>query len=126
MRLDLPRPDAHHELVYRVSGRYVLDRTVCRGNDDRVMNATHVSLVDTRRNAPVTVGFWIPSGDAASFEVTVTFICTVTDAVAVVRDGVDAQETLSGSCSPIPGSSTWGWITGSPRSTRCGARSVRK
>jgi hypothetical protein len=91
---DLLKPDAHHVLVYRVGGNYVLDADRLNGADERVVQATHVSLVDMRRNAPVVVRLEIPSQDAASFEVLVTFTCTVTDAIAVVRGGVDAQQAL--------------------------------
>lgn len=91
---DMLKPDAHHVLVYRVDGSYVLDSDRMRASDERVINATHVSMVDTRRDAPVVVQFEIPSSDAADFEVCVTFVCSVTDPVAVVRGGVDAQEAL--------------------------------
>jgi hypothetical protein len=91
---DLLKPDAHHVLVYRIGGNYVLDSDRMGGSDERVVQATHVSLVDVRRDAPVVVRLEIPSKDAASFEVLVTFTCTVTDAIAVVRGGVDAQQAL--------------------------------
>jgi hypothetical protein len=91
---DLLQPDAHHVLVYRIDGNYVLDSDRMNGTDERVVQATHVSLVDMRRDAPVVVRLEIPSQDAASFEVLVTFICTVTDAIAVVRGGVEAQQAL--------------------------------
>jgi hypothetical protein len=91
---DLLKPDAHHVLVYRINGDYVLDSDRMGGADERVVQATHVSLVDMRRNAPVVVRLEIPSKDAASFEVQVTFTCTVTDAIAVVRGGVDAGQAL--------------------------------
>lgn len=93
-RTDLLKPDAHHVLVYRIAGNYVLDSDRMGGSDERVVQATHVSLVDMRRDAPVVVRLEIPSKDAASFEVLVTFTCTVTDAIAVVRGGVDAQQAL--------------------------------
>jgi hypothetical protein len=93
-RTDLPRPDAHHVLVFRIGGNYVLDTDRMGGADDRVVQATHVSLVDMRRDAPVVVMLEIPSKDAASFEVIVTFTCSVTDPVAVVRGGVEAQQAL--------------------------------
>jgi hypothetical protein len=80
--------------VYRINGNYVLDTDRMGGADERVVQATHVSLVDVRRDAPVVVRLEIPSKDAASFEVLVTFTCTVTDAIAVVRGGVDAAQAL--------------------------------
>jgi hypothetical protein len=91
---DLLKPDAHHVLVYRIDGNYVLDSDRMDGAHERVVQATHVSLVDMRRDAPVVVRLEIPSKDAASFEVLVTFTCTVTDAIAVVRGGVDAGQAL--------------------------------
>jgi hypothetical protein len=94
MQDELLKPDAHHVLVYRVDGQYVLDSDRMQPTDERVINATHVSMVDVRRNAPAVVRLTIPSADAADFEVVVTFTCTVTDPVAVVRGGVDAREAL--------------------------------
>lgn len=105
---DLLRPDAHQVLVYRVDGQYVMDNDRMRGADERVVNATHVSVVDTRRNAPVTVTFDIHSADTATFEVAVTFVCTVTDPVAVVRGGVNAREAL------------WGYLQAHPRTFELG------
>jgi hypothetical protein len=93
---ELLRPNAHEVLVYRVDGRYVLDSDRLRGADDQVVGATHVSVVDTSRNRPVRVEFSIPSSDADKFAVYVTFVCTVNDAVAVVRGGVEAQTVLWG------------------------------
>lgn len=91
---ELLKPDAHHVLVYRVDGQYVLDSDRMLPVDERVIGATYVSMVDVRRNAPVSVVLNIPSADAADFEVVVTFTCTVTDPVAVVRGGIDAREAL--------------------------------
>ncbi|BCY05868.1 hypothetical protein [Actinoplanes sp. L3-i22] len=91
---DMLKPDAHHVLIYRVNGNYIQDSDRFGGSDERVVQATHVSMVDMRRNAPVVVRLEIPSQDAAAFEVFVTFTCTVTDAIAVVRDGVEAQQAL--------------------------------
>lgn len=91
---ELLKPDAHHVLVYRVNGVHVLDGDRMRRTDEQVVDATHVSMVDMRRNAPVRVVLEIPSADTSQFEVVVTFVCTVIDAVAVVHGGVDAQEAL--------------------------------
>jgi hypothetical protein len=96
IRSDLPTLDAHQVLVYRVDGQYVLDGDRMRKSDDRVVTATHVSVVDVRRDNPVVVHFEIPSADAASFKVTVTFSCTVTDPVSVVRSGVECRVALWG------------------------------
>jgi hypothetical protein len=95
-------------LVYRIDGQYVLDSDRMRAHDDRVINATHVSMVDTRRDAPVVVTFEIPSSDAAGFEVSVTFVCSVSDPVAVVRGGVDARTAL------------WGYLQAHPRTFELG------
>ncbi|MFC0533040.1 hypothetical protein [Phytohabitans kaempferiae] len=91
---ELLKPDAHHVLVYRVDGQYVLDNDRMPAADDRVVSATHVSMVDMRRDAPVVVTLHIPSADASYFEVVVMFVCTVNDPIAVVRGGVQAQEAL--------------------------------
>ncbi|MCY1145783.1 hypothetical protein OWR29_47980, partial [Actinoplanes sp. Pm04-4] len=66
------------------------------GADEQVVQATHVSLVDMRRDAPVVTRLEIPSRDQSTFEVLVTFTCTVTDPIAVVRGGVNAEEALLG------------------------------
>ena len=81
-------------LVYRVDGDYLLDSARLRRGDDDVVRATHVSVVDMRSGAPVVVELSIPSRDAAEFAVHATFACTVTDPVAVVRDGVCAGIAL--------------------------------
>ena len=91
---DLLKPDAHHVLVYRVDGQYIVDSDRMGASDERVINATHVSMVDVRRNTPVEAVLTIPSADASTFEVVVTFTCTVIDPVAVVRGGIDAREAL--------------------------------
>ena len=91
---EIPDADGHQVLVYRVDGEYVLDSARLRRGDDDVVRATHVSVVDMRAGAPVAVDLSIPSRDAAEFAVHVTFACTVTDPVAVVRDGVHAGTAL--------------------------------
>jgi hypothetical protein len=94
--LRLRPEDGHHVLVYRVDGDYVEDRGALGPRDDRLVRATHVSVVDKRQNAPVVVQLKIPSKDSRMFSVVVTFGCTVTDAVLVVRQGlVDPQQLLS-------------------------------
>ena len=91
----VPRAAAHQVLVYRVRGQYVLDNAELDYEDDQVLAANHVTVVDCRRDAPVTVELTIPSADAAHFTLRVTFTCTVNDPVAVVRNGVNAQSALA-------------------------------
>lgn len=91
---ELLQPDSHQVLVYRVNGDYVLDSDKMDGTHERVVQATHVSMVDMRRDAPVVVRLEIPSADASFFEVMVTFVCTVEDPVAVVRGGINAESAL--------------------------------
>lgn len=93
---ELPRPkEGHHVLVYKVGGRYMLDNVSLGARDELVVQASHVSVVDMRRDAPVQVAFEIPSADGSAFTVVVTFGCTVTDPVQVVREGLtDPQKIL--------------------------------
>lgn len=86
---ELPQRAAHHAVVYRVDGRYVLG-----SGDADVVGADRVSLVDVRREVPVTVEMSIPSADAGEFHLRVTFACTVTDPVAVVRENVQAAQSI--------------------------------
>lgn len=85
---ELPNPNAHHNLVYRVDGQYVLDNTELPLDAPQVTNATHVSLVDMTRDAAVMVQLDIPSADASSFTMQVTFVCTVNNPITVVREGL--------------------------------------
>jgi hypothetical protein len=50
--------------------------------------------VDGGGGVPVTVRLTIPSAKAAEFTVHVTFACTVTDPVRVVRENLDAERAL--------------------------------
>ncbi|KJK55414.1 hypothetical protein [Saccharothrix sp. ST-888] len=84
---ELPVAAGHEVLVYRVDGRYVLDTGRRRPGDEQLVAADHVSVVDLRRNAPVTVQLKIPSAEAAEFTVEVTFLCSVVDPAIVVREG---------------------------------------
>ncbi|MBF6442556.1 hypothetical protein [Nocardia farcinica] len=79
---------AHEVLVYRVQGRFVVDHDQRRASDDDVAAASHVSVVDVSVDAPVLVELKVRSADATDFTVHVTFRCTVTDAVLVVRNGL--------------------------------------
>ncbi|MEU5384557.1 hypothetical protein [Kitasatospora cineracea] len=85
---ELPTVSAHEVMVYRVDGKYHLDTGQRRLSDQQVVEASHVSVVDLRRNTPVTVTLAIPSAEASEFEVVVTFVCTVTDPVEIVEEGL--------------------------------------
>lgn len=85
---DLPRPGPHEVVVYKADGRYVVDDGRSRRGDNHVVNATSISVVDMRENAPVAVQAEIPSAGAAVFTVTVTFLCTVRRPDDVVEAGL--------------------------------------
>lgn len=92
---EVPKADAHQVLVYRVDGDYLVDRGRLGPSDEQVVNATHVSVVDMRRSAQVVVELPIPSRDASVFTMRVTFACTVTDPLVVVREGINAASVLA-------------------------------
>jgi hypothetical protein len=85
---ELPTVSAHEVMVYRVEGQYHLDTGQRRLSDQQVVEASHVSVVDLRRNTPVTVILTVPSAEASEFTVEVTFVCTVTDPVEIVKEGL--------------------------------------
>ncbi|MGW3966495.1 hypothetical protein ACWED2_42230 [Amycolatopsis sp. NPDC005003] len=91
---ELPRPNAHQVFVYRADGEYVLDSAQRRLDEEQVVNATHVSLVDLTRDAEVIVELAIPCAEAEDFTMRVTFVCTVTNPVSVVREGRGDAQTL--------------------------------
>jgi hypothetical protein len=94
-RKDIPKIKPHEVLVWRVGGRYIVDRRELRAHDDTVLRASSVSVVSVRPDTEVGVSFTIDSQDAAEFTVKVTFICSVLDPVVVVRDGqVNAADAL--------------------------------
>lgn len=94
---DLPYTRANHVLVYRVNGQHIVDSGRRALDDEAVVQASHVSVVDLTRDREVLVEFTIPSGDAKEFTVRVTFKCHVTDPVTVVREGQgDASRALLG------------------------------
>lgn len=94
---DLPRARASEVLVYLVDGNHMLDSGRRALDDDAVVRATYVSVVDLTRDREVGVEFPIPSGDAKEFTVRVTFTCHVTDPVTVVKEGQgDAARALLG------------------------------
>lgn len=94
---DLPYARANHVRVYRVKGQHIVDSGNRTLDDEAVVQASHVSVVDLTRDREVTVEFGIPSGDAKEFTVLVTFKCHVTDPVTVVKEGQgDASRALLG------------------------------
>ncbi len=84
----------HHVLVYRVDGEYVLDDASLDSRHDIVIRASHVTVVDTQRNAPIIVQLSIPARQSQSFTVKVTFGCTVVDPLIVVRQGLEDPQQL--------------------------------
>jgi hypothetical protein len=94
---EIPRPLPGHRLVYFTRGEYVLDTTSLPRDSPTVVDASQVAVVDVTSDTEVVVLLTIPSQDAGSFTVRVTFLCTVDDPVAVVRTGgADAESLLSG------------------------------
>jgi len=94
---EMVRPsEGHHVLVYRVDGEFVLDDASLDSRHDTVVRASHVTVVDTQRNAPIVVQLSIPAKQSQSFTVRVTFGCTVVDPLIVVRQGLkDPQQLLT-------------------------------
>lgn len=85
----------HYAIVYRVDGRFVRDDSQ-DWRSDVAVRATHVSVVDVRRNAPVTIRLKIPAQQSQVFTVEATFGCTVKDPVLVVQLGLtDPQQLLA-------------------------------
>jgi hypothetical protein len=92
---EMPALNPHEVRVYRVGGQFIVDDGRRGPDDNRVVNATSVSVVNMRRGADVGATFEIASKDAAKFTVQVNFVCSVVDPVTVVRDGqTDASESL--------------------------------
>lgn len=93
---DLPLPNAHEAVVYKSGNSYVVDDGRSRPTDAHIANATNISVVDMRENAPVTVQVSIPSAGADVFAVQVTFLCTVRKPDDVVNSGLtDMAEPLT-------------------------------
>lgn len=92
---ELPRAGAHEIWVYRVDGHYVVSRGDLGRDDESVVRADCVSLVNVSRGVPVTVEMTIPSAEASDFTMRITFACTVTDPAVVVRENVQAAEMIS-------------------------------
>ncbi|GIF25080.1 hypothetical protein BJ973_007337 [Actinoplanes tereljensis] len=91
---ELPKAGAHEVWVYRVEGRYVVNRGELARDDDNVVRADCVSLVNISRGMPITVEMTIPSAEASNFIMRITFSCTVTDPALVVRENVQASEAI--------------------------------
>ena len=85
---ELPLPNAHEAVVYKTAGAYIVDDGRSRTSDEHVVNATNITVVDMREDAPVTVQATIPSAGAAEFVIQVTFLCTVKKPEEVVEAGL--------------------------------------
>ncbi|MEW2354881.1 hypothetical protein [Spirillospora sp. NPDC029432] len=93
---EIPRPTAGQVLVLRSDGRYVLDNGRLGLNDEIVLAATHVSVVDMTQNKQIRVEFAVPSAEGSEFTVLVDFTCRVLDPVAVVEAGLgDIRDFLA-------------------------------
>ncbi|WP_306211849.1 coiled-coil domain-containing protein [Actinoplanes sp. RD1] len=94
-RHDVPRPrEGHFVLVYKVGNRYVVDNMNLGPRDDKVINASQVTVVDLGRQTPVEVELTIPSRDHSFFTVVVTFACSVDEPVEVVQGGITDPGTI--------------------------------
>ncbi|MEV5575777.1 hypothetical protein AB0L06_37555 [Spirillospora sp. NPDC052269] len=93
---EVPNPTAGQVLVLRSGGRYVLDNGRLGLDDETVLAATHVSVVDMTENRQVRVDISVPSAEGGEFSVHVDFACRVHDPVAVVEAGIgDVREALA-------------------------------
>jgi hypothetical protein len=92
---EIPKIKPHEVLVYRVGSKFVVDERELRAYHTMVVRASSVSVVSVQCGTEVEVSIKIDSQDASEFTVKVTFVCSVVDPVAVVRDGrVDAADAL--------------------------------
>ncbi|MFB7450316.1 hypothetical protein [Streptomyces sp. NPDC056194] len=126
---ELPRVSAHQVLVYRTGDQYITDHGIRGPEDETVLNAGSVTVVDCRTAVPVTVGTQVPSAETDGFTVQVAFHCTVTDPVAVVREGVtDVESRLLGYLRALPGltdvTQEWPLDAGKEVSRRLSARLI--
>jgi len=88
-RPEIPRPrQGHFVLVYKVNNRYFVDNMNLGPRDDKVINASQVSIVDLGKQTPIEVELTLDSQDHSHFTVVVTFGCSVVDPVAVVEGGI--------------------------------------
>jgi hypothetical protein len=85
---EIPSPTAGEVLVLRSGGRHVLDSGRLRLDDEIVLEATHVSVVDMTENKQIRVELSIPSAEGGEFTVFVDFTCRVHDPVVVVEAGL--------------------------------------
>lgn len=93
---DLPLPNPHEIVVYKSGGSYIVDDGQSRADDAHIVNATSISLVNMRVDAPVTAHVAIPSASAGEFTVQVIFWCTVKKPEEVVETGLkDMKEPLT-------------------------------
>jgi hypothetical protein len=93
---EVPRISGQQVRVFLVDGNLV-DHGQRPDDDDLVVRAAHVWVVDMTPDREVQTGLTIPSAEAHEFTVRVTFRCTVEDPVAVVGVGQgDAQRALRG------------------------------
>jgi hypothetical protein len=92
---EIPRLNPYEVRVFRVDGHFVVDDGRHKRDDNRIVNATSVSVVNMRRGAAIAATFEIDSQDAAKFAVQVNFTCSVIDPITVVRDGQnEASDSL--------------------------------
>ncbi|MFE2064939.1 hypothetical protein ACFXDH_21505 [Streptomyces sp. NPDC059467] len=93
---DLPRLDGHQVAVYRTRGALVEDHGGLDLRSETAVSATSVTVVDKRRNVPVEAMVTVPAADSTDFAVRARFLCTVVDAVTLVREGhADAAAALA-------------------------------
>jgi hypothetical protein len=85
---ELPLPNAHEAVVYKSGGSYIVDDGRTRTSDSHVVNATNITVVDMREDAPVAAEASIPSAGELEFVVRVTFLCTVRKPEEVVDAGL--------------------------------------
>jgi hypothetical protein len=85
---ELPLPNAHEAVVYKTAGSYIVDDGRSRTTDGHVVNATNITVVDMREDAPVPVETSIASAGELEFIVRVTFLCTVRKPEEVVDAGL--------------------------------------
>lgn len=93
---DLPLPNAHEAVVYKHGGRYIVDDGYGRTTDDHIVNATNITVVDMREDAPVQAETFISSAGEVEFVVHVTFLCTVKKPEEVAAAGLhDIKSSLT-------------------------------
>jgi hypothetical protein len=91
---ELPRLGAHQVRVFRVDGQYIVDYGDLPPDNDQIVRASHVSVVDVSVGVPVVAELRIPSAEASDFTIRVSFACTVTDPARMVRENVAAQPAI--------------------------------